>query len=124
MTKEVAIQKAYGEHWETVKDYVDINGWCSVRKKIMFDEISVNIEMQKDGYYWRPKILQGIENNNGWTKIESINDLPRIKDELIIFKYGNAYTTTWISDDIQATPNYFMRYSHWRIKYKILEPIF
>ena len=67
MTKQEKIQEAYGEYWEKVKDYVYENGWCSVRKKIMFDEISVNIEMQKDRYHWRPKSLKGIETNNGWT---------------------------------------------------------
>jgi hypothetical protein len=30
-----------------------------------------------DCFNWRPKSLDGIENNNGWIKIESKDDLPK-----------------------------------------------
>jgi len=48
MTKQEKIQEAYGTHWETVKDYVDDNGFCHKRKKIMFDVIEKEIELVKD----------------------------------------------------------------------------
>lgn len=38
MTKQEAIQKAYGEHWEKVKEFVDENGFCHERKNIGFYE--------------------------------------------------------------------------------------
>ncbi len=82
-SKQEAIQKAYGEHWETIKLYVDENGW-----------LNGNSQSNENGYIWnqmydiceighnkiRPKSLSGIENNNGWIKIESEDDLPKETD--------------------------------------------
>lgn len=52
----------------------DVNGivaeFSSIREKIEFTYEDSNITK------WRPKSLSGIEDNNGWTKIESIDDLP------------------------------------------------
>ena len=92
--KQKAIKEAYGEHWETVKDYVDENGWIYTQTK-HFNNISglshsnlqttpFNSEME---YYWRPKSLQGIETNNGWIKIESEADLP--KDDSVNYDMYN-----------------------------------
>ena len=72
--KQEAIKKAYGEHFI----YADINGWikygiyCPSNLGIEdYDEIdTIGI--------WRCKSLQGIENNNGWIKIESEKDLPKV----------------------------------------------
>ena len=80
MTKQEAIQKAYGEHWEAVKDYVDENGWIG---NVYYD-LDVNdkdFEEQDFGLLqsnikYRPKSLQGLETNRGWIKIESEDDLP------------------------------------------------
>ena len=77
--KEEKIKEAYGEYWAVVKEYVDENGWCKKRKKVNFEFIKTNIgiqEHQYHHYYWRPNSLQGIENNNGWVKIESEDDVP------------------------------------------------
>ena len=80
MTKQETIAKAYGEHWETVKDYVDENGWFDFsddKKRIRyFFHNGENIELNKYLTHWRPKSLAGIETNNGWIKIESEADLP------------------------------------------------
>jgi hypothetical protein len=79
--KQKAIQEAYGEHWETVKDYVDENGWCAYH---FGEHTEYGIEPfldfeTKDYKFWRPKSLKGIETNNGWIKIESEADLPKDK---------------------------------------------
>ena len=57
MTKEEVIKEAYGKYWEQVKGFVDENG--------------------RFLKYFRPISLDGIENNNGWIKIESEEDLPK-----------------------------------------------
>ena len=78
--KQEAIKKAYGEYWETVKDYVDGNGWCSARRSIVFEKIISKLSWQTkvgNQYLLRPSSLQGIENNNGWIRIESESDLPK-----------------------------------------------
>lgn len=83
MTKEEKIQEAYGEYWEQLNPLtkgraLSNNGW------LHYDDITDNrgtlincIDMEGDIDYYRPKSLQGIEDNNGWVKIESENDLPK-----------------------------------------------
>jgi hypothetical protein len=95
--KQQAIQEAYGEHWETMKDYVDQNGWFiydfynknkSNHYEIAFDIVCENIDSigDFDLKHIRPKSLEGIENNNGWIRIESEQDLP--KEGTLEFKVG------------------------------------
>lgn len=78
ISKEEIIAKAYGEHWETVKDYVDENGWCRNRKIAGFYNKLIGKENHpKINYWFRPLSLHGIENNNGWIKIvENGSNLP------------------------------------------------
>jgi len=128
MTKEETIKNAYGEHWESLKEFVDDDGWCKKRiehEERMLKKDIIDVQIVGHGqYFYRPKSLQGIETNNGWKKIESEADLPSLKDELIIFRDESGLTTTWQSDDILETPKYFMRYSHYKIKEKDLPPIY
>jgi hypothetical protein len=96
--KQQAIQEAYGEHWEAAKDYVDQNGWIEPGTfdfNNTLNTISANFKLEvefkedircSDHSLYRPKSLQGIENNNGWIKIESEEDLPN--DETLEFKVG------------------------------------
>lgn len=92
--KEKAIKAAYGEHWDKVKDYVNKNGWCDF--KAVFGDIGngkglEGIELETmDNYdpkycYWKcPKSLSSIENNRGWTRIESEEDLPKEECKLFV----------------------------------------
>lgn len=76
-SKQKAIIEAYGEYWEQVKDFVDENGWCRNRKIAGFYNSLREIQNHPNVNYWfRPLSLQGIENNNGWIKVESEEDLP------------------------------------------------
>jgi hypothetical protein len=81
MTKEEIIAKAYGKYWEQVKNYVNLNGWVKItdiKDNNINDEIyNLSIDVIESPRRIRPKSLQGIENNNGWIKIESENDLPK-----------------------------------------------
>ena len=72
MTKQEKIQEAYGKYWEVVYEYVDKNGWCSAYWKT-----KTYFQTEFTSEKWRPKSLTGIENNNGWIKIESEADLPK-----------------------------------------------
>ena len=89
MTKQETIAKAYGEHWETVKDFVDENGLIRYDnykyfKLFLFDRM---VAYDSKGVFWIPKSLKGIENNNGWIKIESEADLPKESG----FYFGKDY---------------------------------
>ena len=71
--KEEAIRKAYGEYWEQVKPFIDDEGWMY---RIDFPtKHNIELEEHPNQYHIRPKSLQGIENNNGWT-IANLIDLP------------------------------------------------
>lgn len=78
MNKLGAIRKAYGDQWENVKYHVDENGFIEA---FLWDKLKLGYPNQatsKSIYrYFRPISLAGIENNNGWTKIESKHDLPK-----------------------------------------------
>ena len=76
--KQEAIKNAYGEYWENVKDYVDNDGWINNSiPKFTFGQLK-NLDLEyKNDVFFRPKSLQGIENNNGWIRIESEADLPK-----------------------------------------------
>lgn len=88
--KQEAIRKAYGEYWEQVKDYVDQYGRLTYQQcwdiwngdsaeshfyKVILENKVLDLRNDYEGYY-QPKSLQGIENNNGWIRIESEEDLP------------------------------------------------
>ena len=75
--KQEAIKNAYGECWENVKDYVDENGWASYPNVQKHDYDFGKLEFKDGCTFLRPESLQGIENNNGWIKIESEADLPK-----------------------------------------------
>lgn len=76
MTKQEAIKKAYGDFWEQVKEYVSENGWCNSywNTRVFFNADTMP---KQNPVRWRPISLNGIDNNNGWIKIESEDDLPK-----------------------------------------------
>jgi len=88
MTKTEKIQEAHGEYFERLKGFIDNNGWVkrghyhflksAFTEEQIKENYQVTVEIDNDKMF-RPKSLQGIENNNGWIKIESEADLP-IKD--------------------------------------------
>jgi|SRR6478752_222418 len=71
----------------------------------------------------RPKSLQGIENNNGWIKIESEADLPKEYCEMFVFdkennniKYREYFNT--------AKKAFVKLYSHYQPIQKPQPPIY
>lgn len=79
--KSEAIRKAYGKLFKGEK--IDINGWFDNRdEKVKFHHAEHLGECEyKDNFFFRPQSLQGIENNNGWIRIESEDDLPSLEDD-------------------------------------------
>lgn len=95
--KQQAIQEAYGEYWETVKDFVTSQGWCKAFWNL-FEVLDGITNPKSEGTLWRPKSLQGIENNNGWIKIESEEDLPKEQETFhVVLKNGNVYMRTFVN---------------------------
>jgi len=83
MTKQEVIQEAYGKYFK--KCSPNENGWSRLRPQFMSkgelkDAFPLDYKNGYSSHLYLPKSLKGIENNNGWIKIESEADLP--KDEL------------------------------------------
>lgn len=79
MTKEEKIKEAWGLNYDEFSEYIDSDGWARYphfQKHEMVQDVRP-IEFRSQGTDFRPKSLQGIENNNGWIKIESEDDLPK-----------------------------------------------
>ena len=120
MTKEEKIKEAWGIHFS---NDVDENGYRTYAEYEYTHIAQWDDDLLEKGFnkvlkiYWvRPKLLRGIENNNGWIKIESEKDLPKEKGLKCLFLciHGN---TTYISDDVLEDPKWFVdKYSHWRLK--------
>src|SRR5690606_15953087 len=99
MTKQEYIKQQYGKTWDAVKDYVDENGWVLLYEYETSNptgaptpaEVGFNI-VEENGYGWRADNLIGIEDNNGWIKVEE--KLPENND-LVIVLDGNAQYEGW-----------------------------
>lgn len=100
--KQTAIEAAYGEYWNDVKDFVDENGWCTACHSVR-REINKDFTELKSWEKWQPESLKGIETNNGWIRIESKEDLPTPKgkeDVWVLNELGeiHAANTCLLSD--------------------------
>lgn len=87
MTKEEKIKEAYGLLWDIMPEkakndaFRDFGFICTddfylITNGYNFSEIETKEKTLHFSYH-RPKSLQGIEDNNGWTRIESEDDLPK-----------------------------------------------
>lgn len=88
-TEQQVIQEAYGEYWELFsteeQDLILKNkGWVSKFNHPLHWEMEKFYEIETLAYgvgtSWRPKSLQGIENNNGWIKIESEEQYDKLEN--------------------------------------------
>ena len=87
--KQEAIKKAYGENYI----HADINGWIRFG---MYVPTDLGIENYDDiNGFWRCKSLQGIENNKGWIRIESKDDLPKEEGNYFIVRNNNEVGTSY-----------------------------
>lgn len=113
MTKQQKIQEAYelnGFNWLFAKDYVDENGWskhCVGNSKKLTNKSS--------GVSWRPKELKGIDNNNGWIRIESKKDLPMKTECYHVFSKEEEYLIgTFQTENIGMIEYWLQNFTHYR----------
>jgi len=102
-SKQKAIREAYGLEYI----HSDINGWMKYGMYVPNDLGFDNDEIDRHGdmFLWRPKSLQGIENNNGWVKIENEADLPKESCDLFIIRNNKI-----------EIANYSFQYKGWFCK--------
>lgn len=100
-SKEKAIKAAYGELYKKYEDRINKNdGYLNYKSEKVLKEIrSIVGEVELHPHYvyiFRPMSLQGLENNNGWTRIESEEDLPKEYGPYHV-KYENGQTVSWFN---------------------------
>lgn len=104
-TKQEVIQDAWGEHWETVKDKIKFKSWLDdddIESEELLKWVNENCYLAHiPDRLWRPKKLQNLESNNGWTIINSEKDLPKNED-IIDF---------WVYEDEEIVSAQFMHES-------------
>lgn len=134
MTKQEYIKQQYGKAWDAVKDYVDENGWVTMYEPDFVEgyvcteaptpaEVGFNI-VEWNSYGWRADNLRGIEDNNGWIKVEE--KLPENTDLVIVLDGNDQYEAWyepeygyWAEDMVTTiTP------THWRPKVKYPKPLY
>ena len=120
-TKQKIIQESYRDYWEEVKDIVDADGWCLMYYFPLNIESTHKVINNKD--YLRPKSLQGIENNNGWIKIESENDLPKSEVEYFV-KRKNVAGIFIRQFVLSHTKSWLKCYTHYQQIIKPQPPIY
>ena len=117
MTKEQKIKEAYGEYWglfpQILKDRILSNNgvldyFILPREERYSTEKIRDIRSSKSIFectktdegtprFFRPKILNGIDNNNGWIKIESESDLPKESAEYwVVLKSGTISKSSYL----------------------------
>ena len=79
-TKEQLIEETYKELYKTHRYLVDKDGWFDNSSETHYvtmgqTEFLGECDYKNDTYF-RPKELTGIEDNNGWINIYSLEDLP------------------------------------------------
>lgn len=89
MNKEEKIHKAYQDLldldvYNHVKLCINLDGWLPMRNlptnfnlDSLIGKFNYSSELDLNVISIRPKSLNGIENNNGWVKIETEKDLPK-----------------------------------------------
>ncbi|ROI05476.1 hypothetical protein EGI16_03560 [Chryseobacterium sp. G0240] len=122
MTKEQKIQeviiKSWGDNWkklhDDIKDYA-LKNFGFISKRNVIDWLGYSVwaspDLESKNMHFRPKSLSGIENNNGWMKIESEQDLPKDSSAYWIYRTDNRisnlndYETDkkWLLPDLKAT---------------------
>ena len=119
--KQEAIKNAYGEFLEKVKDYVDNDGWIDNSiPKFTFGQLK-NLDLEyKNDVFFRPKSLQGIENNNGWIKIESEEDLPK-NDMYVHIIFNKKVNIAFLCNGELYNPNKVKYYKKGVTHYKPIE---
>ncbi len=81
-SKQEVIQEAYDNtfpdsgnySFDKIRSAVDENGWYRFNNDLKVNICTTGFDHDKGAY--RPQSLRGIENNRGWTRIESEADLP------------------------------------------------
>lgn len=112
--KTEAFKKAYGKYYEALKQYMDANGWVhddyislDMISDIYFETTDFGMGNSKFLHY-RPVVLKGIDDNNGWLLIEDYKEGWSI---VITIDYeGKQETTELMAHELEANKKKYFRW--------------
>lgn len=115
MTKQEAIIKSYGDQWFFIDKAIQerilkAEGWTYELNVLWFKGET----QRSNSESWRPLPLKGMDNNNGWIKIESEADLPKEDIDALFFivTNGDQYTGEFKSGHGYFKSEYGTIYDH------------
>lgn len=77
---------------------------------------------------YRPKSLRGIENNNGWIKIESEEDLPKHQGDYFVYTHNKVIETIYADGDISlmkhTSKSWIRNFTHYQAIEKPKPPVY
>lgn len=122
MTKELLIQKAYGVYFPAFEEIIDSDGWFNIEDTDESIGIDLNTYSRKGSSHFRPRELDGLEDNNGWNIINNYygelykeHGLPTEAGSYRFIEIGGKeYKTIYFTNDQQCLMYYTIRYSHWQ----------
>ncbi len=127
--KQEAIKKAYGDNHEIYEKSLTKNGWLKVEYDIYenadrfyFDFLRHELNADEYEYFIRPKSLSGIDDNNGWIRIESEDELPKESCNYWIFQSDLRAVT--MKDFYDNKKYYGVKATHYRPIVKPLKPLY
>jgi len=115
------------EIWLVIQDNIKQQGWVNtVWTEDFWNAVDTNtFELNTIGLnsFFRPKSLQGIEDNNGWILIEDESDLPKEDGEYRCFtKQKNISEFTFLKN---VTEMWWLdRISHYKLIEKEKSPLY
>ena len=136
--KEKAIREAWeaeGFKWEQVSKYLnehgdivlptpDLKGKIDGYAEAFRDRRLIGITLRDDGLWLQLQRLNGIVFNNGWTRIDGPDTLPKSEGNYIVLgKSGN--TEKWPYFDKKHSEQFWLEYfTHWRPVVELPKPIY
>lgn len=134
MTKQEKIKEAYGLYWKDYGHLADDNGFIyqsdlfypdtEMKKQgVEIEIISVEHKHKWSNIKWRPKTLSGIEDNNGWIKIESEEDAPVNEGIYWVMRLGCNFPLHLDTYNDLHKRTWFGKYTHYKPIEKPKPPI-
>ena len=124
-SKQAAIRKAWSKFDAKFMEHADQNGWVLDRQVEYEQKVGFQFgNLYTEDLRYRPEQLRGIENNNGWVRIDGPYRLPKSEGKYTVLgKSGKV--ETWPFVNMQHCIDFWLEYfTHWRPVVELPKPIY